>query len=712
MNNENLLKPERKSLLAFLNEIKNTQFVIPVYQRNYIWKENKQVKKFLDDYELLLKGAKDSHFIGIVMFLIIQLTLSKTEFSVVDGQQRLITIFLFLQALREVANETGNKKFADEILNKYLLNEDITEEVFEKLKLKPMVDDNNVYSKVILNKNNEITSEEKKTNIYRNYISIKERIKGWFGLYAIEDLLYTLDKFYFVVIPLGGNDKPQEIFETINSAGAELSKSDLIRNYILMNISSTEQDYLYKKYWQPMEDLFYKNGKMESFFRMFLANQNYVLSNMEEIYIVFQKWFIYQKEECARSIEDILMIISKYSKYYYNIFISTSVEIESPIKEALKEFKKSTVEPTAPILMEIYRLYETKNPIGERFVSAEDFAKIINLFNTYNMRRNLCNLRTGVLTRIVPPMLKDIIEDCNGDYKNIYNSCVKFLVDNNRGKASHMPDNSYMKLNLNVINAYALKSYLKVAFEKLESCIFNADNTSYSKNPAKLDFSNLSIEHLMPQTINSEWYEELHISKEEYETQLNRLGNLTLATRPDNSKMSNNPFDYKREILSKSGHINMNKEILEIEKWNIEEIENRTNRLIDRICLVYPYESSSEPEMKKYSIFYKKNNCNINAYIYEDGTVEIQPESYIELDSYNDEEIKNYIEEDELISRDDGYIVNNILTFESIEKVTCLFFNDIYNMWEDWVDANNIPLNFELRAKIMNFKKIKLRKEK
>ena len=202
------------------------------------------------------------------------------------------------------------------------------------------------------------------------------------------------------------------------------------------------------------------------------------------------------------------------------------------------------------------------------------------------------------------------------------------------------------------------------------------------------------------------------ISKEEYETQLNRLGNLTLATRPDNSKMSNNPFDYKREILSKSGHINMNKEILEIEKWNIEEIENRTNRLIDRICLVYPYESSSEPEMKKYSIFYKKNNCNINAYIYEDGTVEIQPESYIELDSYNDEEIKNYIEEDELISRDDGYIVNNILIFESIEKVTCLFFNDIDNMWEDWVDANNIPLNFELRAKIMNFKKIKLRKEK
>ena len=113
MNNENVLKPERKSLLSFLNEIKNTQFVIPVYQRNYIWQDNKQVKKFLDDYELVLKGTTESHFIGIIMFLIIQISLSKREFSVVDGQQRLITIFLFLQSLREVANETGNIDFAN-----------------------------------------------------------------------------------------------------------------------------------------------------------------------------------------------------------------------------------------------------------------------------------------------------------------------------------------------------------------------------------------------------------------------------------------------------------------------------------------------------------------------------------------------------------------------------------------------------------------------
>ena len=702
MNNEDNLKPVKENLLHFLNSIRNTQFVIPVYQRNYIWQTNKQVKKFIDDYELVLKGSVDKHFIGILMFLIINRSLIMKEFSVVDGQQRLITIFLFLQSLKEIAEENGKQEFAEHIVNKYLTNPEVEDDYEDKLKLKPLVSDDAVYSKIIMNQQDTLSNDEKKSNVYKNYVYIKNKLKSLFFSYSIEDLLEALDKFYFVIIPLGGQDKPQEIFETINSAGAELSKADLIRNFILMNIESNLQDTLYSRYWQPMEDLFAKNGKMENFFRMFLANQNYVLDNMEDIYNVFQEWFLTKKNESGKDTEEILKLIVQYANYYYNLFISNVVPLESPIKESLIEFKKSTIEPTAPLLMEIYRLYETKDPNGNRLVSSESFSNIINLFNTYNIRRNLCNLRTGVLTRIVPPMLKDIIEDCNGDYSNIYNSCVKFLVDKNKGKASHMPDDSYMKLNLGAINAYALKSYLKVAFEKLESCIFNDDNTSYTKNPAVIDFSNLSIEHLMPQTITPEWYEILKINAGEYETQLNRIGNLTLATHSDNSKMSNNPYEYKREVLSRSGHLNMNREILEKKEWNLKEIEDRTNKLIDRICLVYPYESSSEPELKKYSIYYKKNNCDVFAYIYEDGTVEVQADSYIEKENYNNSEIKDYIEDNILISNGNGYNLVETLTFESLKKTSELLFDSSNNMWESWKDSNNISLNFELRAKIMN----------
>ena len=228
--NNNVPKPERKPLLTFLNEVReNKQFVIPVYQRNYIWQSNKQVKKFLDDYELVLKNATDAHFIGILMFLIIQKSITLTEYSIVDGQQRTITIFLFLQALKEIARENGNIEFANSIETKYLTNPNIADAV-EKLKLKPLVSDDEVYRKIVLDQQSTISREEKKSNVYINYEYIKRRLKELYGNYPIEDMLESLDKFYFVIIPLGNGDNAQEIFETINSAGAELSKSDLIRN--------------------------------------------------------------------------------------------------------------------------------------------------------------------------------------------------------------------------------------------------------------------------------------------------------------------------------------------------------------------------------------------------------------------------------------------------------------------------------------------------
>lgn len=700
--NNNVPKPERKPLLTFLNEVReNKQFVIPVYQRNYIWQSNKQVKKFLDDYELVLKNATDAHFIGILMFLIIQKSITLTEYSIVDGQQRTITIFLFLQALKEIARENGNIEFANNIETKYLTNPNISDAI-EKLKLKPLVSDDEVYRKIVLDQQSTITREEKKSNVYINYEYIKRRLKELYGNYPIEDMLEALDKFYFVIIPLGTGDNAQEIFETINSAGAELSKSDLIRNYILMNIDSSEQERLFNDYWQPVENLFERNGKMENFFRMFLANQTKVLDNMEDIYNVFQKWFINERDESGRSVEDILKIIKKYATYYYNIFISSTNNFESPIKESLEEFKKSTIEPTAPLLMEVYNLYESKNPNGDRLVSADSFAKIIDLLNTYNIRRNLCNLRTGVLTRIIPPMLGDILEDCAGNYNNIYNSCVKFLVDNNRGKASMMPDDAYLKSNLSSINAYALKSYLKVAFEKVESYI--EVNGVLKKNPAVLDFSNLSIEHLMPQTITPEWYDVLKIPKEDYEYQLNRIGNLTLATHSDNSRMSNNPFEYKKEILNTSGHINMNKEILSKEGWSISDIDNRTKEMIEKICRVYPYVSYTNEELKKYDIYYNKNNDDIKAYIYEDESVEIQNDSYFVKNNYSDGTIQELINDGVITSYDDGYKFIEVYTFENLLKVSNILLEECENEWEEWIDSAGLPLNYSLRAKIMNSK--------
>lgn len=683
------IQPERLQLLNFFQRLPNAQFVIPVYQRNYIWTATKQVKKYMEDFNSVLNGTRRSHFIGIMMYLTIPKGIGFNEFSIVDGQQRLVTTFLILQALKEIALENGDESIASMIDDIYLTNKHAREDS-QRLKLKPLISDDDVYSKIISLDKDQITKEDKKSNVYQNYKYIKTFLAEKYGQYPIEKMLQALDGFYFVAIPLGTEDNAQKIFETINSAGAELSKADLIRNYILMNIDSDKQEELYSKYWRPIEIMFEKTGKIESFFRMFLANRTYELPNMEDVYNVFQIWF--EREIKTRKRDDILKQILRYAEYYCNIFVSTTIDIEKDIKKELMEFKKNTIEPTAPLLLEVYNLYETKSPTKERLVSKESFIGIVRLLNTYNIRRNICNLRTGVLTRIIPPMLRDILEACGGNYDNIYKYTIKFLVDNNKDKASFMPDDAYLRANLININAYSLRNYVKTIFEKIES----------HNNPAVINFSNLSIEHLMPQTPTKEWLQQLHITKEEYDAQLHRFGNLTLATHSDNSKMSNNSFDYKKEVLNSTGHLKMNKKLLELKSWGVADIEQRTQEIIEDICQLYPYETAGKIELQKYNIFYVNYENKLNAVLFEDLTVEVQPGSYFARET-SDPTITDLLEEEVLVQRGNSFEFVEAYTFESLTKLTQVVIEDEFaNPWESWTDANDNPLNYELRARIIN----------
>lgn len=681
------IQPERLNLLNFFERLPNTQFVIPVYQRNYVWTVKKHVKKFLDDYNEILNGNKKKHFIGIMMYLHIQKGIGFSELSIVDGQQRLVTTFLMLHALKEIAIETGDKSIAEKINDIYLINKYATDD-HQKLKLKPLISSDNVYSKIASGKINEVTKDEKKSVVYLNYIAIKNFLKSKYGQYPIDKLLSAIDGFYFVAIPLSDTDDAQGIFETINSAGYELTKADLIRNYLLMNVESGKQEYLYKNYWLPLETKLGSIQKMESFFRMFLANQTYVLSDMDNIYIDFQKWFSdFSKNN---SLEEIMKHILLYSKYYVDLFMKDKFDIEPIINKALVEFRKNTVEPTAPLLMEVYHLYDSFNAAGERLVSKENFASIIELFTIYNIRRNICNLRSGVLTRIVPPMLKDIIESCGGSYENIYSYTVKFLVDNNKNKASFMPDDEYLRNNLLTSNAYAMRTYLKTIFERIES--FN--------NPATIDFSNLSIEHLMPQTPTKEWLENLGITREVYDANLHRIGNLTLATHPDNSKMSNNSFEYKKQILKKTSHLRMNIEILEKEKWDIEEIDERSHKLIEKMIKLYPYAELGEPISDRYEIFMSTDDSKAKAYIYDDLTVEVIVGT--KFKQKNGLNLSELLEEE--IIKESGLFYEFIssYSFASLKEATEFLTNEDISEWELWEDSDGDPLNLKLRAYLVN----------
>src|SRR5574344_1770525 len=138
--------PIKVGLLELLYGSNGTQFVIPAYQRNYTWTAQKEVKQLLEDIKVVLRGERKKHFIGIMIYLEKSLNPFQHERSVIDGQQRLTTIFLVLYAIKELMLERGMVDDAKNLENQYLIN---PFNETNKFKLKPLVSDDAVYQQIV-----------------------------------------------------------------------------------------------------------------------------------------------------------------------------------------------------------------------------------------------------------------------------------------------------------------------------------------------------------------------------------------------------------------------------------------------------------------------------------------------------------------------------------------------------------------------------------
>jgi len=697
-NMENEQTPKRVGLLQLLKITMGNQFVIPVYQRNYTWTANKDVKQYFDDFTNVLNGKYNKHFLGILIYLDTPIDYSSREFSVIDGQQRLTTTFLILYAIKYAMLEKGLKEEAEKLENQFLVNQYVDSKL--KLKLKPLVSDDEVYQQIVNNQFEEITN--KGSNVYKNFVWIENKIHELLLTYSFDQILTALNKIYVVCVPITSNDSPQKIFESINSTGSKLVASDLIRNFILMDIQSDIQENYYNQYWKKIEEnLTSDSKKLELFFRMFLACKVQSLPNISVVYSTFKEWFT-DEQINGKDVESILKEIVLYSKYYYNIYSKPIEKVDSGIREAIRDFRFNLSEMPAPLLMEIYNLYSSVDETGNLLVNSQQFSQIINLVNVYLIRRSICALDTSDITRLFPVVLKDILNECDGNYKNIVDIAKKNIVNKQRGKSASMPTDDEIRTYLANANVYNNRVTLRVIFNKMET--FN--------NSAPVDLSKLSVEHLMPQTPTKEWLDALGIDSETYEKNLHRLGNLTLATRVDNSKMKNKPFEYKKIILADTAHLVMNQEILKEDKWTLKEIDARNSKMIESIISLYPYLSASDEVIAKHSISIESNGSFAVGTLYEeDGSVEISEGSTIA--KYSDETPEwvidwfNSLVEDGVAKETEsgGVFIKSLLVTAQKKNTTGLsasaglILGGNRNGWEYWMDESGKPLNNDKNLK-------------
>ena len=560
-------QPVRTNVSDFIKSTMGSQFVIPVYQRNYTWSPEAETARFMNDIEdLLVRKKQLPHFLGILIYKEFERGSMYREIRIVDGQQRLTTSFLFLVCLKKIAAEQKDKETAGIIDDFYLYNRHASEDI--KLRLKPTVSDDDTYERLLYGNKKDLSKKNRESNIYRNYEYIYERITEMHKKYSLLAILDTLSRLDILAFPLSEQDDSQQIFESINSTGAPLTSADLIRNYILMNDASDVQERNYRLYWQPMERFFPQSRKLEDFFRVYLAAKTYSLLSKRDVYEGFKSFWNSSDEDHEERLQE----INRYCRYYYMIYNGEAEDKQ--VEKALKDFRRNETRVPAPFLVEMYNLYDDGK------IDAKTLIAQIRLIDTYLTRRALCGMDNGSLNRYFPQLLRSVMNSWKKKQRNIHEITKVFLINYNRGKSLAMPTDSQLRTRLREINAYSLMC-IRPVLERIE----------HHGATAEVDTSDLNIEHIMPQSPNNWWKRNSGAADDEdYTFYANLIGNLTLCAEYDNTRMGNQDFKFKKSVLSKTLHIRMNTELLNRETWNIQEILNRCDRMARQIAEIYPYE--------------------------------------------------------------------------------------------------------------------------
>jgi uncharacterized protein with ParB-like and HNH nuclease domain len=558
------MKANETKVEDFLSSNK-TQFVIPVYQRNYDWTTG-ECKQLLDDiFEVGTNTKMNAHFIGSIVYVHDDVyTASRIkELTIIDGQQRLTTLTLIYLVIHRLAKVLKNERLESEISETYLINKFASED--EKLKLRPTENNDKALKYLLRSDENEEYAYFSK--LIDNFNYFKERITE--NNYQI--VLKGLSKLMFVEVSLDREkDNPQRIFESLNSTGLELAQADLIRNYILMGLNRKDQNKIYQNYWEVIEKLAKDDtlnaSRVSDFIRDYLTLENKNIPNKGKVYLEFKsKYPIATLAELETNLAGIKSLAKHYNK-----LINPKNETDKEIRLQLEYINRLEINVAHPFLMKVYDDY------SQSIIDKATFINVLDLVQTFTWRRFILGLPTNALNKIFMS-LYDKVELS----KYLY-SIQKSLLQ--RTGVQRFPKNTEITDALRVKDVYNIKSKNRTyLLERLE----NFENREFVVIDGNTD---ITIEHIFPQNPDTKWKIELGADEYNfiYDNYLNTIGNITLSG--NNGKLGNKPFSEKRDLPDagyKDSRLWLNKSLSILDKWDKAEIERRFDLIAERFLKIW-----------------------------------------------------------------------------------------------------------------------------
>lgn len=578
---------ESDTIDKFLTERKQ-QFIVPVYQRNYSWEKEQCEKLFQDLFEIV--ESEEEHFIGT--FFVKD---ENHKSIVIDGQQRITSIFLLMKALYDHATNKDIKEDIEEYL--------YSDQREQTLRLQLNEKDNYYFHLLIETTDYEFLShridtlseEEKQSHIILNYYYFYQYIDNYMNKgYEISQLFSCFEKVSICVLRLG-DENPQEIYESLNSTGLPLTTVDRLRNHCLMNIPYDKQIECYKKYWLKIEE-YVGAANMEAFFIDFLVckrrSDNITLitgrrSHLGSSNLYSQFELYYQSvpgNNPIEKIENLLADLTHYASIYKDFCFPADFTYNCNDYSSLRQ-------RLYPLLVIGHKkargvrslLLYIRNLVLEDHINEDTFDHVINILESFVFRSLLCN-KHGLGRESAGNIMLELSK--KADYSRFLDSFIKKVT---AGKNSFsFPTDEEIKFSL-----LHSDSYNRSRFKITKYVLYRLELASrYSKGITPYNEKTLQIEHVLPQKLDDEWKKKLPDStKNNHDQYCNLLGNLVLTN--NNQALSNNYFDAKKQTYAHETFYNT-QQISQYTQWTEDEIIQRTNQLAEGICQIWKVPTFSD----------------------------------------------------------------------------------------------------------------------
>lgn len=588
------------------------RLVVPLFQRPYVWNQENQWEPLWNDVTLLadriLKRPTEKHyphFLGAVVLQqapnLIGLLQVRT---IIDGQQRLTTLQLLLDALH--AELLAVKAIPPAMRIEPLVTnaEHFCSKPEDRFKVWPTNRDRPAFNAVMgattpIDHDAIGHSGERMVKAHRFF---SEEARKWLSVNgpegtdtratAIETVVRDL--LQMVVIDLAVDENAQEIFETLNARGAHLTAADLIKNFIFQRLheSGADVEVAYQQHWKDFETGFWETevsvGRV-SLPRSSNFLNHWLIARTGEVVVareVFSRFKKFADFEPGVSMTALLEKVHDAAVVYRQFVTSGSVHTGPVDRLGLFVYRTGVLESEVvkPLLMHWLDPQESQIPQMQ-------LHKALEAVESWMVRRMLVRATTKNYNETVSDLIVKLKSAPRAEAGDV---TERFLASQTSG-SRYWPDNNEVRTELQELLAYRRlgRGRLRMVLEAIEDYKRGWKNGSVALGGERVARGKLAIEHVMPRRWVSHWPAPNGPRGEAQRDQLiHTLGNLTLLTGRLNSKVSNGPWlgrDGKRDGLQGHDVLFLNREVVNVgDSWTEEIIRSRTDELAKLIMEIWP----------------------------------------------------------------------------------------------------------------------------